>query len=214
LNSNLRTNDLHRIILKVIKEKNPQSFKQLTKLLKENGNLTEEEIVKSVLKLQAEGVIKFRSQAQQSWGLSTYLKTSEAVWYWLIIIVGATTAGLAFTISESVYPWIYARNALGVIFVLFLPGYSFLKAFLQSHMSAETSTRSLESIEFIALSIGLSIALVSLVGLLLYYSSLGLNLTNIVLSLFAFSLFFATAAVIREYQAKQRQLTEKTIAIA
>ena len=189
-------------------EENPQSFNQLTELLKANRNLTEEEIIKSVLKLQAEGVIKFENQAQQSRSLLTYLKTGEAVWYWLTIVVGTIAAGLAFSVSESVYPWIYAKNVFGVIFVLFLPGYSFSKAFsLQSHISAEKSMRSLESIEQIALSIGLSIALASLTGLLLYYSPLDLNLTNIVLSLLAFSLFFATAGVIREYQTKQRQFT-------
>jgi hypothetical protein len=207
LNSNLEFNDLPEKILRIINEKTPQSFKQLMELLRENRDLTEDEIIKSVMKLQNEGKIKFDTQVQQSWSLSAYLKTGEAVWYWLIIVVGVLTAGLVFTISENVYPWIYARNILGVIFVLFLPGYSFLKAFIKSQISAETSTRKLESIEQITLSVGMSIALASLVGLLLYYSPLGLNLTNIVISLLTFSSFFATTAVIREYQATQRQLT-------
>ena len=183
------------------------------KLLNDDQNLTEGSIMKSVLKLQAEGLIKFEAPTPQSWSLLTYLKTGDAVWYWLTFAIEAITLGLAFTISESVYPWAYARNILGVFFVLFLPGYSFIKASFQSHVSDEASMRNLESIWFIALSIGMSIALVSIVGLLLYYSPWGLNLTNIVLSLLGFTSFLATVGVIREYKAKQRYLTQKTFSL-
>jgi hypothetical protein len=200
LSSNLKTNDLNEIILRVINENKPQSVKQLTTILKETLDLEEEKILESVLKLQAEGLINLESQALQSQSLATYLKTGEALWYWVTIALGAVTAAMIFTISEDFYPWIYARNVLGVIFVLFLPGYAFIKALFPVNMPIRTSTENLEAIERFALSLGMSIALVSIVGLLLYYSPWGMELTAIVLSLLALTVVFATAAIIRQHQ--------------
>jgi len=203
LNSNSKTNNITETIIKVINEQKPQSVKQLIAILKERFDLDEKVMLESVLKLQTEGIINLEDEALQSQSLTTYLKTSPARWYWLTIVAGAITAALVFTISENDYPWFYARNVFGVIFVLFLPGYAFTKALFPVNMPAKTSTKDLETILQIALSIGMSIALVSIVGLLLYYSPWGLYLTPIVLSLFALTLAFATAAVVRKYDIKR-----------
>jgi hypothetical protein len=204
LSSNSKANDLTETIIKVINEKKPQSLKQLITMLKESLDLEEKVILESVLKLQAEGVINLENQALQSQSLTTYLKTREARWYWLTITVGALAAVLVFTISENVYPWFYVRNFFGVIFVLFLPGYASIKALFPVNMPAKTPTKDLETIQQIALSIGMSIALVSIVGLLLYYSPWGLNLAPIILSLFALTLVFATVALARKYNIKRQ----------
>ncbi len=206
MRSNSKPNDLTRIILEVINEKKPQSVRQLTGMLNQNFGLAEEEIVESIMKLKAEGVIKLENQTIQLITFIKYLKTFEVIWYWATIATGLMTAALVFTIPENIYPWIYARNVLGVVFVLFLPGYSFVKAFFQNHMVAKTSVGNLETIERLTLSIGMSLALVSIMGLLLYYSPWGLNLTSVVPSLLAFTLLFATVAVIRAYQAKKNNL--------
>lgn len=55
-------------------------------------------------------------------------------------------------------------------------------------------------IERTALSIGMSLALVLIVGLLLNYTPRGIRLTPIVLSLVALTVVFAVAAVLREHQ--------------
>jgi uncharacterized membrane protein len=138
--------------------------------------------------------------------IERYLKTVGAVWYWVTIGVGATTSVLVFTVPESFYPWIYIRNILGVVFVLFLPGFSFVKAFFQSRFSQNTPDGSLEGIMKVGLSIGMSIALISIVGLLLYYSPWGLDLGATVLSLFALTWILATVALIREYQAANAKI--------
>ena len=200
---NSKTNDLTRIILQVIKEKNPQSVKQLAKILKERVDLEETEITKTLLKLQDEGIIKLESQNPQSHSLANYLRTDAAIWYWLTIAAEAITAIFVFTISEDGYPWIYVRNVLGVIFVLFLPGYAFMKALFPINMPSMTSIAHLEKIERIALSIGMSMAIDSILGLLLYYSPWGLDLTTIVPVLLTFTSVFATASVIREHLVKK-----------
>jgi len=59
----------------------------------------------------------------------------------------------------------------------------------------------LDTIERVALSLGTSLALVPIDGLLLNYTPWGIRLTPTVLSLLALTIVFATAAIIRENQA-------------
>jgi uncharacterized membrane protein len=107
-----------------------------------------------------------------------------------------------FTIPENAVPLVYLRSALGVIFVLFLPGFTFIKALFPAKVPIKSSSENMDTIERVAPSFGVSIALVPMVGLILNYTSWGIRLTPITLSLLAFTIVFATAAVLREYQAK------------
>ncbi len=205
LNKNLKASELTQIILEVLNEKKPQSVKHLTKILNEDFDFTDEEIIESVLKLQTEGTILFENQNLQSRNLRTYLKSGAAIWYWVTIVV-IILATLVFILSESIYPWIYVRNVLGLIFILFLPGFAFIKALFPIKIYAKSSNGNLEEIEHIALSIGMSIALVSTAGLLLYYSPWGLDFVTIILFLVTFTLVSATTAIIKEYRAKKNVL--------
>jgi uncharacterized membrane protein len=200
LSSNSNANDLTGIIVRVVDEKKPQSVVQLITILKESLNLEEKEIIESVLKLQAEGVIKLEDQASQAKSLSAYLKTRKAAWYWTTIAVEAMTAAVIFTISENNYPWTYARNILGIPFVLFFPGFAFIEALFPVNNSAKTTAENLFTVERIALSIAMSMALVAIVGLLLNFSPWGLDLTAMILSLLVFTSIFATIAVFRKHQ--------------
>ena len=148
--------------------------------------------------MQDEDSIKLRKLGLQSPTLTTYLKSSAAIWYWATIIVGGLAVAFVFIISENDFPWIYIRNVLGIFFVFFLPGYAFLKVISTNNEQSKTSKENLENIELIVLSIGMSIALVSIMGLLLYYSPWGLDLYSIVFFLFGFSLVFSTIAIIRD----------------
>jgi hypothetical protein len=208
LSTNPEASYLTRIILKIIKEQNPQSVRRLTKILTESLDLTEEEVIKSILKLQADGIINFKNQFSKSWSFGTYLKTSEAIWYWLTITSGLLAATFVFVISENVYPWIYARNVLGLLFVLFLPGYALVKTLFQGEISGKLSMENLTAIERIALSVAMSFGLVSIVGIILYYSPLDMDLSTIVFGLLGLTLVFSTAAVTMEYQAKKKDLND------
>jgi L-cystine uptake protein TcyP (sodium:dicarboxylate symporter family) len=207
LSMNSKPNDLTSIIVEVINEEKPRSVMQLVRMLRQNLDLAEEDIIKHVMKLQADGVIRLENQAVPSNTFATYLKTGEAIWYWVIIITGLMTVVTVFTLAENMYPWIYARNVLGIVFVLFMPGYSFVKAFFPTNVFDKTSiSGSLETIIQVALSIGMSIALVSMVGLLLYFSPYSLDLTSAVPSLLALTLVFATAGAVKEYRTKRKDL--------
>ncbi len=194
--SNSKANALRETMLKVVSEKKPQSVEQLMVLLKESG-FEENRILDCVQKLQAEGLINLEDATLQSRSPPAY-KLGDALWYFLTIAAGAITSVVVFAIPDNVYPWVYVRNFFGAVFVLFLPGYAFVKAVFRFQTSNEAASGNLERIERIALSTGMSIAIVVTLGLLLYYSPFGLNLIAIVLSLFVFTSVFATAALLRD----------------
>jgi len=75
------------------------------------------------------------------------------------------TAISVFTIPENGYPLVYLRYILGSIFILLLPGFNLIKALFP--------TREIDNVERTALSLGMSLALVPLVGLLLNYTPWG-----------------------------------------
>ena len=193
-------------IIQVIKEKNPQTVEQLTTLVKEKTKIPEKEILNHIIKLQNTGKIRLTKQMPPTpIKLATYLKTERAIWYWATITIAIATVAAVFTIPEDFYPWVYIRYVLGSVFVLWLPGYTFIKALFPTKVPIPTSSPELDTIERIALSAGMSLALVPIVGLLLNYTPWGIRLTPIVISLLALTLTFATAALIREHKTVPKQ---------
>lgn len=206
MNANAKTDELTQTIIQVIRERKPQNVQLLATLVKERRTIPEEEILDAIMKLQSQGTIKLENQPPPtSLKLATYLKTSQAIWYWATIAVATITVAIAFTVPEEFYPWSYLRNALGIIFVIWLPGYAFVKALFPAHVPIKTSTENFDTIERIALSIGMSIVLVSLIGFLLNYAPWEIRLTPVVLSLFILTLVFATVAVIKEQRINEKQ---------
>lgn len=63
-------------------------------------------------------------------------------------------------------------------------------------------TKEIENIERSVLSIGTSLALVPITGLLLNYTAWGIKVTPVTLSLLALTIILATIALIREQEAK------------
>jgi uncharacterized membrane protein len=79
------------------------------------------------------------------------------------------------------------RMILGLVFAFFIPGYVIVSALFPSKGSINT-------IERITLSFGLSFTIVPLIGLLLNYSRLGFELYSILMSFIAFTIIFSIIA--------------------
>jgi uncharacterized membrane protein len=107
----------------------------------------------------------------------------------LLIVMGLVllTDIIVFTpvLNESM-----VRNLLGLPLVLFFPGYSVLAALFPAKSD-------LEGIERICLSFGLSIATVPLIGLGLNYTSWGIRLLPILISLSVFTFLMCGLAYLR-----------------
>jgi uncharacterized membrane protein len=153
-------------------------------------------MIRVVSKTSAE-VTKKLTRNENSKRIIAYLVTARSIWYWVTLIITMATAIAVYVIPTNIYPWTFLRNVLGVIFVFFLPGYVFIKVTFPNKVFAE-DIENLDIIIRIAFSIGISIAIVSILGLILYYTPFGLDLTPIVFSLLFFTVILATLGAIKE----------------
>lgn len=96
-----------------------------------------------------------------------------------LALIGILT--IVLIVAITLFTSTTARIILGLPFLLFFPGYTLMAALFPRKGS-------LGEVERVALSFGLSIAVVSLVGLILNYTSWGIRLYPILVSLAVFSL--------------------------
>ena len=102
-----------------------------------------------------------------------------------LVLINFLTIVLILTISF--FPIKALRIALGLPFILFFPGYTLIAALFPRKTD-------LDSIERVALSFGLSIAIVPLIGLILNYTPWGIRLYPILLSISGFILMTSAFA--------------------
>jgi archaellum biogenesis protein FlaJ (TadC family) len=205
-NNSRHDTSLTPVIIRIVQDQKPQTVRQLVTLVKKHTSTPEPEILDQILRLQTEGKITLTEPSKPvPQALSTFAKTAH--WYWLTLILATATTIIVYTIPEDAYPLIYIRHLLGIVFVIWLPGYSLIKALFPTEPPIKTSSKNLDSIERIALSVGMSLALVPITGLILNYTPYGIRLTPIVLSLLILTITFATAGIIREHKS---QLMKKT----
>jgi uncharacterized membrane protein len=103
----------------------------------------------------------------------------------LMAAIVLAVATLVFTLTPLAD--LPVRIPLGLIIVLFVPGYTLIAALFPKKTD-------LDGIERIALSFGLSIAVVPLIGLGLNYTTWGIRLTPVVVSLAVFIVAMSAAA--------------------
>lgn len=199
--------ELDQLIIETVKENKPETVNQLIALMKEGRSLTDQQILEHIQRLQEGGKIHL-NPASPVQTFTAYVRSTHAAWYWITLALTAATIAAVYTIPPEVYPQAYLRNIVGIIFTLWLPGYAFVKALFPRQLPIKASDKDLDTIERIALSVGISIALVPMVGLFLNYTPWGINLTPSTLSLAALTLAFATAALVREHQTTTPQQTK------
>lgn len=194
-NKNKNTSNLNEHIIQTVKNKHPKTIQQLVELVYQQHPLAKKEIIEHVLNLQKQGKLTLLEDTTHiPLSLKNYVLSSHSYWYWTIITLALATTATVLTIPESAYPFIYTRYILGSIFVIFLPGFTIIKALFP--------TKELDNIERVALSIGMSLAVVPITGLILNYTPWGIRTAPLTLFLLFLTTIFATAAVIKEYQTK------------
>src|SRR5208337_2206097 len=127
-----------------------------------------------------------------------------AHWEWNLHLYAALILSLAtilvvYEVPDQM-PFVPLRWGLGLLFVLYIPGYATLEA-LFPHGSE------LDSVIRFALNIGLSIVLVELIGLALNFTPWEIRLTPIMISLTTFSVILIGIALIRKYEISTRSGT-------
>lgn len=119
------------------------------------------------------------------------LRLEYSLWFWTIIVLVSLT--LIIIYITSILPQLIAlRYFLGTLYVLYLPGYVLVEALYPREGD-------LKPLERLALSIGLSLAIVPLIGLILNYTPWGIRLGPVLVSLAIYTLGTGIIALIRKY---------------
>ena len=188
-------------ILELIKKRSPETVEKLIEITGQELGTPREIALKHVIELENQGRLRLFSPPESiPKELNAYLFSAHAAWFWIIISLSISTTISVFTISETAVPYVYIRYILGSIFVLLLPGYSLIKTLFP--------TREIDNIERTALSIGMSLALVPLVGLILNYTPWGISLTPVTLSLLSLTIILTITGLLREHTEKTRNINE------
>ncbi|MGD0451413.1 MAG: DUF1616 domain-containing protein [Candidatus Bathyarchaeia archaeon] len=201
--SQVTKDQIKDLIVKTVKQEKPETAKQLIALMQQNHAITPEETSNLLIELENENRLRFtRHELSKPSSAREYIFSKQATWYWTTILLATVITIAVFTITGDSVPLVFFRYSLGIIFVLFLPGFTLVKVLFPAKIPLKTSLESTDMIERVALSFGMSLALVPIVGLILNFTPWGIKLTTIILSLIALTVVFATASILREHHTK------------
>lgn len=120
-----------------------------------------------------------------------FFRADYSLWLWSVAVLVVLT--LLLVALTPIASWIvYARYVVGSIYVLFLPGYVTVEALYPRE-------EDLSPLERLALSIGLSLAIVPLIGLVLNYTPWGIRLNPVLASLSIYTIAITLIATYRKY---------------
>lgn len=124
----------------------------------------------------------------------------------LLIVIGLVLLTDIFVLAPGINETIL-RNVLGLPLVLFLPGYTLIAALFPAKSD-------LDGIERTALSFGLSIAIVPLIGLVLNYTPFGIRLLPVLISLSIFIFIMCWLAYTRRASLPETEAFEISFSAA
>jgi uncharacterized membrane protein len=196
---------LAETIIETTEKQKPDTVAQLVGIIRQKlPSLSEKEVLDAVIRLQSERKLRLMEKGALPTDLSTLRGSRLSLWYWPTVAIVLASIVSVFAIDENAYPLVVIRYVFGAIFVLWLPGYAFVKALYPTELPIKTRDKNLDLVERVALSAGMNLVLVPIVGLVLNYTPWGIRLTPIVLSLAALTLTFATTALLRETNARKQ----------
>jgi len=123
------------------------------------------------------------------------MRLDYSLWFWTTTALVFLTLVVVYTTS-AVPQLTVLRYILGTLYVLYLPGYALVEALYPERGD-------IKPLERLALSIGLSLAVVPLIGLVLNYTPWGIRLGPVIASLALFTLGISVVALVRKYKAQK-----------
>jgi len=128
--------------------------------------------------------------------ISFLSRLDYSLWFWTSLSLALLA--LVSVVLNGFYGWvIYFRWVFGVLLVLFLPGYATIEALYPGEGE-------LSSLERLALSIGLSLSLVPLIGLVLNYTPWGIRMNPVLASLTVYSIGLLLVAAYRKFEVARK----------
>ena len=193
-NRTRESNTLDEQALAFLEKSGPVSVAQFYNALRlRKPSLTKHEATDLAWRLAERGKAELEDVPPATRTLREYLEHWERnLWFYFSLAVSFATLVVIYALPDE-FPLVVARWMLGSVFVLFIPGYVTVEALFPKG-------RDLDAIERFALSVGLSLALVPLIGLLLNYTPWGIRLTPIVISLVVFTVGLSLVGLDRQYR--------------
>lgn len=171
--------------------KNPSlSVEALVKEKAESLGVARHDVAKHLYLLWRDGELKLVNPQPPS-SLAQYAKSFYSLWFWALTLIIVLT-GSAIYLLPQIPPYVYFRYVVGSLFILCLPGFALIEALYPKK-------EDLEPLERVALSIGLSLALVPLVGLVLNYTPWGIRLDPIFVSLAFLTIVLGAVAIAKKF---------------
>jgi len=158
------------------------------KMAKKKGGFNE---LKKLYNDIKSGKIKIKDPNPPRDFMEYLIRLEYSLWAWTTIAILVLTLFTIF-FSDIIHPLIYFRYILGSVTVLFLPGYVTIETLYPRE-------KDLGPLERLALSIGLSLAIVPLIGLVLNYTPWGIRLEPILSSLTIYVIVLVFIGSYRKY---------------
>ena len=173
-------------ILARVKNPGSEPFDELVEGVAYSTGAARHIVVGNVYALRGLGKVSLRDPTPPSTFLK-YVTSGYALAFWGAVAAVTLVAVYLLPLEP---PALYFRYVLGVVFVLYMPGHALISALYPK-------ADDLNEVENLALSIGLSLAVVPLIALILSYTIWGARLDSTILSLSAFTVALSLAATAR-----------------
>lgn len=183
---------LRKMIANAVMSRRPETVEQLAKIVMADTAIDEADLVATVKEMANDGTLVLQPPTYNVESALDYLFTPTlAGWLWGSFGIVAL-ALLVIALTPDLFPLNVVRWVLGSIFVLYLPGFSLLQLLFPKG-------KEIDSLERFALSVGVSLAVVPLIGLALNFTPWGIRFAPITAALGAFTTVVLVAAATRKY---------------
>jgi len=173
MNHEYRDNDLERI-LSLVKETKPISIEQLIEDIEVPLNIPRSDIIKHIMKLESKGKINLVNFRESE-------KMHYPIWFRINLFIILLYV-LSVLLQTRINLFSYVVNFIGIIYLLILPGFNFLKILFPNN--------EITMIERITLAIIMSLILEVLIGIFLNSTPFGITFYSINISIFIIIIFF------------------------
>jgi len=198
------SSSLEKKVLRILETANPKTVQEVVDTIRsEEPLLTEEikEITEILRRLDERGKIQLidlsidQPARGEAYGQNSGIRQDNK-WLYVVLtlVVGTFAAVYALPPGNAHVP---IRWVLASLLAIFLPGYTTVQALFPA--------KTLDYTERFAFSVGLSFALLGLVGLILNYTPWGLEVAPIVASLFLYTVSLALIAFYRRRRYSRQQ---------
>ena len=158
-------------------------------------SLSIEEIQNAVRKLESEKKITLLEPGIKGRFFDYITRSYNGLSLWLTTAATCLIMALVFLLP-NIEPWSYVRMISGAVFVMFIPGNALVQL-LFAH-------RNMEQTEQMVLSVGLSIAVICIIGLMLKYILSALTVESAVISIGILSITLSAVANYRHFLSSKK----------